>query len=87
MRTGVICEIEKVANGFTVCVQDPSIVAANAKRDSSKGYIPYKDPEVEYVFPDLKKALKWIEENGETLTPESPSGSFSAAWNEATKGD
>jgi hypothetical protein len=82
MRTGVIAEIERAANGFTVCVEDPAIRKANGKPNTR-----YQDPEREYVFPTLDKALKWIKENADTLAPmpdEDDSSSFTAAWNQAT---
>jgi hypothetical protein len=85
MRTGVIAEIERVENGFEVCVTDPAICKANAKPNAR-----YQDPEKEYVFPTLEKALKWIKANADTLCamPEDDKSSFTAAWNEAKiKGD
>lgn len=81
MRDGVLATIEKKVNGFTVCVVDPQIKKANAKANSR-----WRDPEIEYVFPNLKKALAWINENADKLAlePEDDKSAFTSAWNEAT---
>jgi hypothetical protein len=82
MRSGVIAEIERVENGFEVCVSDPAICKANAKPNGK-----YQNPEKEYVFPDLNKALKWIKDNADTLCAvpdEDDQSSFTSAWNQAT---
>ena len=62
MRTGDICTIRALENGVAVCVRDPAIVKAN---NSAKG--GYQDPEREYAFPDLDKAMKWVKENAGDL--------------------
>ncbi len=75
------CTIERKKNGFTVRMKDPKIVKANTKRDlSSKGYTPYRDPWVEYVFTDMAKMVKFLEANLETaLAEDDYSTSFDAA--------
>jgi hypothetical protein len=85
MRTGVICEIERAENGICVCVDDPVIRKANAKPNAK-----WQDPEKEYVFPSLDKALKWVKENADKLSPmedEGPASQFTSAWNEAKTKD
>lgn len=79
--------IERASNGYTVCVTDPKIVEANRKRDSSKGpYTPYKDPQREYIFDDIKKVLSFIEKNLDKALPKDDySSSFDAAA--AAEGD
>ena len=63
--------IEKMANGYTVRANDPKIVAANDKRDNSKGpYVPYKNPSREFVFTDLEKVLVWLKANLDTSLPD-----------------
>lgn len=74
------CTIERKKNGFTVRMKDPKIMKANTVRDSKKGYTPYKDPWVEYVFTDLKAVMKFLESNLKTaLTEDDYSSSFDAA--------
>jgi hypothetical protein len=60
-------KIEKMANGYEVCLRDPEIEKANHKSDG-----PWKDPEVEFVFTDedemlafVKKAMKKLTSGGE----------------------
>lgn len=60
-------KIERIANGYEVCMKDPEIEKQNA---ASKG--PWKDPEIEYAFKTedealafLKKALKKLTAGGE----------------------
>lgn len=77
--------IEKLENGYTVCVTDRKIEAENRKPRSM-----YKSAQKEYAFKDLKSALKWIADNEASLAPsDDDSGSaYTGAWNEAvsTKG-
>jgi hypothetical protein len=60
-------KIEKMANGYEVCMKDPELEKSN-----SKGTGPWKDPEVEFVFTSedemmsfVKKALKKLTSGGE----------------------
>lgn len=61
------CRIERAKNGFTVEMKDPKIVKQNAaSRDKP---MPWKDPNVEYVFTTLADVLKFLEANLETALP------------------
>lgn len=78
------CKIERAKNGYTIEMKDPKIVKQNMNRDmSSKGYKPYKDPNVEYVFASLPEVLKFLEANLETALPmDDYATSFDAAMEE-----
>lgn len=87
MRTGNLCEIRSIENGIEVRVMDPEI---RKKNQTSKG--PWIDPEKEYAFPDMAKALKWIAANYEAWLPKSETddtaqGQYAAAFKEATQGE
>jgi len=73
--------IEKLENGYTVCVTDRVIQKANQKPNAK-----WKDADKEYAFKDLASALKWIADNEATIAPdESDDGAkYTSAWNEAT---
>jgi hypothetical protein len=71
-----VMRVEKLANGYTVEVLDPSVAASNKK---SKGI--YKDPWKEYAFTDDKAALAFITKVLPTLKPEEDDAG--AAFNEA----
>jgi hypothetical protein len=60
-----VMRVEKLANGYTVEVLDPTVSASNAK---SKG--TYKDPWKEYAFADDKTALAFISKVLPTLKAE-----------------
>ena len=69
---GDCCRIERAKNGFTVELNDPAIVKANQKRDiSTKNgpYVPYKSPNVEYVFSTIDEVLAFLKKNLETALP------------------
>jgi hypothetical protein len=72
--------IEKLENGFTVCVTDRVIAAENQKPKAS-----WRDPSREYAFKDLKSALKWIADNEAAISPDetAPEAEYTGAWNEA----
>lgn len=77
------CTIERKKNGYTVRMKDPKIAKANMARDDKKGYTPYRDPWVEYVFTDMKDVVKFLEANLETALPEDDyTTSFDAAISE-----
>ena len=57
------CRIEKCSNGYEVEIKDPAIVKANTKRDSSKGYTPYKDPWCCYVFKTVDEVLAFLKKS------------------------
>lgn len=61
-------KIEKMANGFTVCIQDPAIIKFNKERNkqNSKPNTPYiesKDPWKEFVFKDETEVLAFLKKN------------------------
>jgi hypothetical protein len=83
MRTGTIAEIRTIENGFVVCVDDPVVRKANRNPK-----VPYKDPEKEYSFPTIEKALAWIKANVKNLTPEvDDEDEYKSSFTRATIGD
>jgi hypothetical protein len=73
--------IERVANGYTVCVKDPKIVKQNSEKNAN-----YKDPERLYYFSSGDKALEFIENNLDKALPEyNPDPSFDTAFDKAAK--
>jgi len=84
MRTGTIAEIRTIENGFVVCVDDPAVRKANRNPKT-----PYQDPEKEYSFPTIEKALAWIKANAKTLTPEpdDDGDEYKTSFTRATIGD
>lgn len=56
--------IERAQNGFTVCMDDPAIVARNQKSDG-----PWTDPEVEFVFDDEAEVIAFITKNLDKIIP------------------
>lgn len=66
--------IERIRNGYTVAMDDPSIVAANRKRDTLIGgksvpSTPWRDPRVEYAFKDVKEVMTFLEKNLDSALP------------------
>jgi hypothetical protein len=62
--------IERMANGYSVCVKDPAIVKANNKRGMGDGpCAPYKDPEREYIFKTVKEVNTFLEKNLDKALP------------------
>lgn len=61
--------IERLANGWSVRMTDPKIVAANNKRSEKGAYTPYRDPEVTFAFDDAKGVMKFLEANLEKALP------------------
>lgn len=86
MRTGNLCEIRTIENGVEVCVMDPVL---KKKNQTSKG--PWIDPEKEYAFPTMDKALAWIKANYTKWMPtddeDQAGGTYAAAFKEATRGE
>jgi len=75
--------IERASNGYTVTMRDPKIVAANDKRSGKMGdepVPPYRDPDVEYVFSDFAKMMKFLKVN---LDKALPKDEFSSSFDEA----
>jgi hypothetical protein len=73
--------IERAQNGFTVCVDDPAIVARNQKSDG-----PYVDPKLEFVFDDEAEVIAFITKNLDKIIPAKKddfASSFDAAVEES----
>lgn len=72
--------IERAANGFSVCVNDPKIVKQNQKDGK------YRDPERKYVFKTAKEVSTFITDNMDKMLPtEDDDPSFDAAFDRAAK--
>ena len=54
------CRIERVKNGFEVCMTDPEIVKANREPSKKGEYKPYRNPDVEYVFKTVEEVLNFL---------------------------
>ena len=67
--------ISRVANGYQVRLTDPKIRESNKK---SKG--EWQDPEVVYVFRDIKKAMEFLEKNVDKALP---AKTYDTSFNEA----
>ena len=74
--------IEKLTNGFEVEIKDPEIIKANNKRDSAKGYTPYKEPWRSYAFKTSKEVVDFLTKN---LDKAGAGDEFSSAFDEAAK--
>lgn len=77
--------IERMANGYSVCVKDPAIVKANQARDNSKGpYAPYRDPEREYIFKTVAEVNAFLTKNLDKALPApAAADSFESAFDKA----
>jgi hypothetical protein len=71
-----VLRVEKLENGYTVEVCDPSVMAKNKSPKA-----PYKSPWKEYAFTTPKEALAFITKVLPTLNPEEDD--MGAAFNEA----
>lgn len=82
-----VCRIERLNNGYEVELTDPAIVAANKKRDNSKGpYTPWRDPKVGYVFKTVKEVTDFLSKNLDKALPLDEYGSsFDDAVAEASE--
>ena len=79
--------IERLANGYTVRMTDPTIVAKNKKRDTRKPrdpYVSYQDPEVTLAFETPKAVMKFLQENLEKALP---MDEFETSFTKALKED
>lgn len=61
-------KIEKLTNGFTVCIQDPAIIKFNKNRNKLNAkpntpYIESKDPWKEFVFKDENEVIAFLKKN------------------------
>ena len=64
--------IERLANGYTVCVKDPAIVKANNKRGNGDGpCAPSKDPERQYAFKTITEVNAFLTKNLDKALPAS----------------
>jgi bifunctional DNase/RNase len=69
--------IKRLANGYTISVDDPKIEAANRKRKDS---VPWVDPTREFVFANVADVLEWLEKNLDKALPDDDfDSSFTAA--------
>jgi hypothetical protein len=71
--------IERAQNGFTVCMDDPAIVAKNQKSDG-----PYVDPEVEFVFDDEAEVIAFITKNLDKIIP-AKKDDFASSFDDAVE--
>lgn len=74
-----IC-IERMGNGFKVCVTDPEIVKQNEK---SKG--GYKSPRRDYAFESKEKVFAFLEKNFDAALPPDADDAFATAFDKAAK--
>lgn len=61
-------KIEKLANGFTVSMQDPAIIKLNKERNKQNAkpntpYIESKNPWREFVFKDENEVIMFLKKN------------------------
>jgi hypothetical protein len=74
--------IERIENGYTVCMDDPKIRKAN------KGTGPWKDPSKEYSFDTIEKVLAFLGKNLDKALPKSEySDTFDMAVAEDSEDD
>jgi hypothetical protein len=76
------CRIERAANGFTVEMKDPKIVAQNNKRAGKSGEVTgiWKDPNVEYVFKNVEEVLAFL---GKALPTAMPLDEYETTFSKA----
>jgi len=74
--------IEREANGYTVSVTDPKIVAENNKRDTKgdRVYAPWKDPCKTYIFKNVKEVTDFVTKN---INKALPADDYSSAFDTA----
>lgn len=77
-----ILRVEKLTNGYEVEIQDPKIVAENAKPRSS-----WKDPWKGYAFKTAEETGAFISAVLDKLAPPDSGDEFAAAFNEAVADD
>ena len=60
--------IKKLTNGYSLYFRDPEIVKANESRNTStKSLKPYRDPEREMAFKDVKELTTFLNANLQKL--------------------
>jgi hypothetical protein len=81
--------IKKLTNGYSLYFRDPEIVKANQSRDlSSKANKPYRDPEREMAFKNVKELTTFLNANLEKMcAADDYETSFSKAVMESTDDD
>lgn len=72
-------KIERIANGFEVCMKDPEVEKQNAKSDG-----PWKDPEIEYAFKTEEEVLAFVKKAMKKLAS---GGEYDTAFSKAMKED
>lgn len=75
-----IVKIEKMKNGFEVEMTDPEIVKANRKPSKGNSPMPYKDPNVAYVFKTSEEVLAFLKAN---LDKAIPADDYESSFDEA----
>lgn len=78
-----IARISKHRNGYEISITDPKIVEANRKRDNAKKdapYVPWRDPQVSYVFKSVKELVTFLTDNLEKAVP---TDEFSSSFDKA----
>lgn len=69
--------IEKMANGYEVECDDPTIVAENAKPKSN-----WRDPSVSFAFETIEGVCEFLKKHADTIFPED---NFDSAFAKAVK--
>ena len=60
--------IKKLTNGYSLYFRDPEIVKANESRNmATKSIKPYRDPEREMAFKDVKELTTFLNANLQKL--------------------
>lgn len=82
--------IEKLVNGYTVEMKDPTIVKKNNARDKNTKpnapYSPYIDPWRKFVFEKEAQVVSFIKKNLSKALPEDDD-SFETSFNTAVASD
>ena len=77
-----ILRIEKLENGYTVCITDSKI------QEKNRGKGPWQDPEKEYAFKDAKEVADFVAKNLDVLEPPmSDADIYKTSFGDAVKGD
>lgn len=85
MGDGCSIRIKRLANGFTVCMDDPAIIKANRapQPKSDKSYRPWKDPSREFAFKDQNEVIMFIKKNIAKIVPEGDDDEYSTSFDTA----
>jgi hypothetical protein len=81
--------IKKLTNGYSLYFRDPEVVKANSSRDlSAKASKPYRNPEREMAFKNVKELTTFLNANLEKMcVAEDYETSFSNAVMESEDDD